>query len=337
MAHDPKLTVHIVKIKPGNDQIENSNRWLFRNIIQEANDNPLDDSYIIAEVFRRFISALDTPAMYADQNSKKCMTANQPNIEDPRVNPNLILHSNDFIIEGRVEGGSYGRRRNKTSTINKADKSGVHEGDAITDDFYFFLYLPPQSNKSVLMLQSYTDDSIDSVMKLFWRNFFSSGLVFQTPIIKRFVPRAIIDDFRRNVSVSGFVFSTEIPGRTLLNRTKTEVNNNYKVTIRITPTNDDLSIEEFEQTLEPIQNNLFSRFRLGDFRRKKAQLRDIETNKTSPFDLGTSFEVKPQILLSKFIQIRNDESDFERIKNFCFELLERIKPEIYPDHAVQER
>lgn len=338
MAHEPKLTAYTIQLKPSNGTTENTNRWLFRNLINEANQNELTDSYIITEVFRCFISALDTPEMYSDTSSKKCMTANQPNIEDHNVNANIILHSQQFIIEGKVEGGSYGRKRNKTSTIDKSNKSNVDERDAITEDFYFLLYCPLQSSKSTLFVQSYSDDSIDSVMKKFWQNFFSFQGTFNQPAVKRFVPISIINDFRTNATVSGLTFTTDIPGETLLESTSTQTTRNYKVTVKITPTNDDLSVEEFEQTIEPLQQTFFTRLmNLGQFVKKKGTLRDTSTNKTSPFDLGSSFEIQPSILLSKYITINGDDTDFERIKNYCFALLESVKPEIYIQNAVQER
>ncbi len=338
MTHEPKLTAYTIQLKPSNGTIENTNRWLFRNLINEANQNDLTDSFIITEVFSRFISALDKPEMFSDTVSKKCMTANQPNIDDPEVNANIFLHTQQFIIEGKVEGGSYGRKRKKTSTIDKSNKSDVDERDAITEDFYFLLYCPLQSSKSTLFLQSYSDDSIDSVMKKFWQNFFSHNGVFNQPTVKRFVPNSIISDFKSNAIVSGLSFTTDIPGNTLLENTNTQSTRNFKVTVKITPTNDDFSVEEFEQTIEPIQQTLFTRLmHLGEFVKKKGTLKDTTTDKTSPFDLGTSFEIQPSILLSKYIAIVGDESDFLRIKNYCFQLLESVKPEIYILYAIQER
>lgn len=338
MPHEPKLTAYTIQLKPSNGTTENTNRWLFRNLINEANQNNLTDSFIMTEVFRCFISALDTPEMYSDTTSKKCMTANQLNIEDSNVNANIILHSQQFIIEGRVEGGSYGRKRNKTSTINKSDKSNVDERDAITEDFYFLLYCPLQSSKSTLFVQSYSDDSIDSVMKKFWQNFFSFQGTFNQPSVKRFVPISIIQDFKTNATVSGLTFTTDIPGETLLESTSTQTTRNFKVTVKIIPTNEDMSLEEFEETIEPLQQTFFTRLmNLGQFVKKKGTLRDTSTNKTSPFDLGSSFEIQPSILLSKYITINGDDTDFERIKNYCFSLLESVKPEIYIQDAIQER
>jgi len=338
MSHEPKLTVYTIALKPANTKVENSNRWLFRNLIGEANNNELEDSFLITEVFKKFISALDTPEMYSDTKSRKCMTANQPDIENPDVSPNIVLHTEQFIIEGKIEGGSYGRKRNKTSTIDKTKKSNVDERDAITDDFYFLIYLPLHSNKLILLLQSYSDDAIDSVMKKFWQNFFSFQNKFYHPVIQRFVPKAIIEDFKTNATVSSLIFSTDLPGETLLENTQTISARNYRVTVQITPINEAFSIEEFEQNIIPIQETFFTRIKkLGQFTKKKGTLKDNSTDKKTPFDLGTSFEIQPSILLSKYITINNDESDFERIKTFCFSLLESVKSEIYIEYAVQER
>ncbi|MDQ3192228.1 MAG: hypothetical protein M3Q58_11610 [Bacteroidota bacterium] len=316
MAHEHKLTAYTLTIKPVNNSIENSNRCLFRNIIGEVSSDELEDSYIIAELFKKFITALDRPEMFSDTKTKKCMTANQPNIEDSSVNPNIILHSEQCIIEGIIEGGSYGRKRNKTNTENKLIKSNVDERDAITEDFYFLIYLPLQSNKMTLLIQSYSDDAIDGVMKKFWQNFFSVPSLFFQPNLKRFVPASIVEDFKNNATVNSLTFATQIPGSTLLENTHTETTRNFKVTVKITPTNEDFSINEFEQTIEPIQEAFFTRvMKLGNFTSKKGSLRDTSTNVKSPFDLGSSFEIQPSILLSKYITINLTKAILKELKH----------------------
>lgn len=338
MSHEPKLTVFTIRLKPVKKNVENSNRFLFKNLIGETNSSELEDSYIYTELFRKFIHSLDTPEMYSEPNSKKCMTANQVDIEDPDVNPNILIHSEKGIIEGKVEGGTYGKKRKKTSTIDKSNKDNVNEGDAITDDFYFLLYMPLQSNKIVLMLQSYSDDRIDSVMKKFCHDFFSFKSVFHKPEITRFVPQAIIHDFKKESTVSSIMFSTEIAGETLLESTQITNGKNYNVTVRVTPTKKDFTIDEFNEVINPIQKTFFTRLlTLGDFTKRKGTLKDSTTDKTSPFDLGSSFDIQPIILLSKYIEINHDETDFIRIKNYCLFLLEDIKKEIYTQYAVQER
>lgn len=336
MPHEPKLSVYVITLTPSSNNVPwTTNRWLFRNLIGQANTTPFTDGQIMTEVFRKFISDLDTPAMYSDSTSKKCMTANQSN-NTTTVNQNISLHSNDCIIEGKVEGGSYGRKRNKTSILDKTDTSVVNERDAITEDFYFLFYSPLASNKSVLMLQSYSDDTIDTVMKKFWKNFLSFPAVFNQPTVTKYIPPSIIEDFKRDSKVSSFTYTTDVPGGTLLESPTISNQRSYKVSIKITP-NDELTIDEFENTAESLNNTHFARLVLGQFTKKKGQLKDNATNKVSPFELDSNFEVAPVIFLPKYITINGDNTDFPRIKDFCFRLLQTIRPEIYPQDAVRER
>lgn len=337
MSFEPKLTVYNIKIIPENQEIENSNRWLFRNIIGEANETKLADSFIFINLFKKFIKELDQPEMYSDQKSKKCITANQPNIKDPGVSPNIYPDSGKFIIHGQIEGGAYGRVRNKTSTKNKTEKTGVNENDAITDDFYFLIYLPPASNKVILMIQSYSGDSIDSVMKIFFKNFLSVSGVFKPAKISRFVPESIINDFKNKSMVSNLKFTTEVLGKTLLNRSSKLKQRKFRVTVQITPIEGDFTVDEFEDSINSISQVVVTKNRLKDFLRKKGTLRDITTNSQSPFVLGSDFEIQPVIMLSKYIDFKEDKMDFEKVKTYCMELLNEIKPQIYPENGTQER
>ena len=151
MAHEPKLSAFTIKLKPAIRNIEKTNRNLFRHIIGDTTSENLQDSYIFVEFCRKFIASIDTDEMYSDENTKKSITANQIDIDSDDTNTNIRFHSDSFVIEGRIEGGSYGRKRKKTSTANKNNKSDVSEGDAITDDFYFLMYTPLNSDKSILL------------------------------------------------------------------------------------------------------------------------------------------------------------------------------------------
>ena len=134
MAHEPKLSAFIIKLNTIGRNVEKTNRNLFRHKIGNTHEE-LDDSFIFLEVCSKFIFDLDTNEMYSDETTKKSMTANQMNIENDDVDTNIRFHSESFIIEGIVEGGSYGKKRRKTSTTDKREKSEVSERDAITDDF----------------------------------------------------------------------------------------------------------------------------------------------------------------------------------------------------------
>ncbi len=337
MAHDPKLNVYTIQLKASNNSPYNNNRWLFRHKINQANTTPLTEGFIMAEIFAKVIQQLDAPEMYADDVNKKCMTANQPNINDNNVNPNIILHSEQKIIEGKIEGGTYGRKRNKTSTINKAEKSRVQERDAITEDFYFLLYTPFNSSKSVLMIQSFTDDTIDSVMKKFWQNFFSFPTDFNHPKIERYIPNSIINDIKNNSTISSLSFTTEVLGQTLLEDPIIQEDHEFVVKVEIKPLRNELTVEEYTGIIDRIIHKVQRFLPQNAFNRRTGTLRDRATDRNSQFEIGTDFDIHPTIYLSKHIELTGQESDFDRIRDFCFRLLEEIKTEIYPQHAVQER
>lgn len=163
------------------------------------------------------------------------------------------MHSENFIIQGRIEGGAYGRKRNKTSRKDKSKKTGVDANDAITDNFYFLIYMPLHSYTSVLLLQSYTDDNIDSVMKKFWKNFLQHSELFSEPTIKRFIPASIINDFKKKSVVSSLAFSTQVPGSTLF-ESITTIEKQYKITVKIEP-EDGISMDAFSE-----KNTFFNRY-----------------------------------------------------------------------------
>jgi hypothetical protein len=241
-------------------------------------------------------------------------------------------------LGGIIEGGSYGRERKKTSTIDKNNRSPVNEFDAITSDFFFLVYAPPESNKIVLMVQSYEGDSIDSVMKDFFSKFFSSNGVFKKKRFNRFVPNKIIQDFKRNSTVSTLKFATEIPGQTLLDDPMNEIQKNFKVSVTITPIDGDLTIEQFESSVDSLRNQSLWNQALSFFKRKKGTLRDNTTTKQSAFDLDSNFEIKPVILLSKYIDFIPSQDFFGQIKEYCRSLLEEeVIPQIYMTDAIQER
>jgi hypothetical protein len=334
--NDPRLTVYIITIKPFKN-VESSNRNLLKHIINDFSEG-LKDSYILMEFFKKIVNTLDQQKMYSDEKIGKSMTAIQLDLEDENVNPDLRIHTDKHVIEGELEGGKFGRIRNRRSTSNKKDNSPVKKEDAITDKFYFLLYVPLEHNKLVLMVHSYSDESIDGIIRHFFQNLFKKEKVFNAPKIDRYVPPSIIQDFKNSAAVSGLSFSTEVPSKTLLEKSVKAVNKHYKVEVKITPIDQPLSMDEFDNAKSPLQNTSVGGLILANFRRRVGILQDSKTNKTSPFALDSSFDIKPVIPLSKYLTFgTDDEKNFKLIKDYCFKLLKVIKSEIYPTDEVQER
>lgn len=335
MPHEPKLSVFLIQLKPINSNIEKSNRYLFRNINGDLGNTEIGDNVLFMDFCQKFITVVDTENMYADDISKKCFTANQISIGDNETDSNVHFDMENKIIHGVLEGGKYGKQRKKTSTLDKTKKADVNAADAITDNFYFLLYTPLSSKKSILMLQSYSDDSIDTVMKVFFKRLLSYPDVFKDATISRYTPLSIIQSFQRGAVVSGLVYTTQVPGTSLLDAAITERNQNFKVTIKIEPTNEDIEVINFPQFISSIERSTFKNFSLSSFRKKKGRLKNDVSGKSTPFEIGSDFEINPAIPLTQYLSPQN-EVNFNGIHTYAMTILNEIKPIIYASNAVQE-
>lgn len=341
MQHEPKLNVYTIRQRPIG-QTENSNRSFFKKRtrhLRSLDEDPTQtDELLFLDFFKVFISEADKPEMFRDEKSKKSMTANQPKIDDSTIPPNILPLPGRHIIHGIVEGGRFGRKRKKTNISDKAVKDEVQPNDAITEDFYFLIFLPPGSNRGILMIQSYSDETIDTVIKDFWEKLMVVPEMFKKPKIERFTPKKIITDFKEKMEVSELSFTTYVAGETLFDNAITVQDKRFKVSIRIEAKDGDLSVEQVNQGKSKILGKTFNAMRLFDFRNKKGKAIDSTTGKPSSFELDSDFEVMPTIYLSKYINFTNTEEDMDLIKDFCMKLLtDEIIPEVYPEYAVQNR
>lgn len=337
MAYEPKLTIYTIKLKPLNDNLQNSNRELFRQKTGQANANGVADSVLFMDFFRLFLQRFESPEMYKHEASSKSMTFYQADIEDNDVDTNVHANTARFTISGVVEGGPYGRKRNKTDSGNKADRSPVNENHAITDSFYFCIYMPPESNKSVLMVQSLTGESIDSVVKDFWKNFLRHDGAFDTTNPTTHVPQSIIDIFKEDTAVSALSYTTVVTGQTLLAPAINLQDKNFKVVVRIEPLGD-MTIEQFEAAKADLDDKMVGTNRLGGFRIRRAALKDNSSGKKSPFQMDSDYEVKPVIFLRKHINFPDGVFSFPLVAKYCEDLLENtLKPDLYAQHAIIER
>lgn len=337
MAHEPKLTVFTLILKTLDNEVENTNRTLFKHLTKNANGKSIKDSVLFMDMFAVFLKKIDTDEMYKDEKSKKSMTAYQSDITDNSVDTKIKPNVSGFTISGVVDGGSYGRKRNMADISDKKEKTAVTKNKAITDEFYFLLYAPPASNKSVLLIQSFSDESIDSVVKDFFVNFLSYKDVFDKPKIKRHIPPAIIEDFKKDSVITQFGYSTTVTGKDLFSPALKINDKEFKVSIKIEPV-EEMTMSEFQKsksflaTIPFAVNNL-----LGNFKRKKATLKDNATMKKSSFEINSDYNIHPIIDLTKYIKFKNEEIDFGLVGAYCVKLLkDEIIPEIYPEYALTE-
>lgn len=333
MAHEPKLSVYTIKLRPTSQCTDKSNRFLFQ--ILTNNSAKETDSSLFLNFFQHFLKKLDTKEMVKDEISKKSFSSYHHDNHTLNHKKKIFPDIHNFIFDGVVFGGSFGRERKMTNLNNKSKSKDVKADDVLNEDFYIFLYIPPQSQTSILMIMSYSDESIDSVIQKFFSKLFAAPNFFNNATIKKFFPKSIVENFKSNSEISSYSYITEIPSETLLDQTIQSFTENFKITVKIKPLKKGLTIEQFDECTPKLNGTIFSKLSLGSFKSKKASLKDKGTNTTSQFDLGNDFEIHPNIILSKYINV-DEENLIDEIKPYCRKLLLEIKNEIYLTNEITE-
>lgn len=336
MAHDPKLSVYYLDLKPESDDTPNTNRQLIRSILNIKRKESVEDEVLFVDFFRYFLNTIDTPKMVRNDALKKCMTAFQSNMESDDVQANLLPSVRESIIDGKIEGGPFGRRRKRRSIDDKLNSSEVSPGDAITDDFYFLLYIPLSSNRITLLVQSYSTDSLDTLLKNHFEDLFTIDKIFKRRRFKKYYPPSIIADFKKQTTVSKITYKEKFLGATLSDDAIKIKDRFFNVMVQIVPVDDEFSLDEFDEIVEKLSETRFMHKKLGIFKKKTGNLTDGTTGNRAPFELDNDFDIHPKIDLKKYLTFEDDVINFDLIKTFCITILNELKAELYPQHAVQE-
>ena len=100
MAHNPKLNVYIISLKP-KKQDENKT---FRDFLKEkyAKNSDMSDKALMKYLFTSFINGVGQDEFHKDDKSKKVI-----GIDDGNMLP-MTLYSDTWMIDGVIEGGKYG-------------------------------------------------------------------------------------------------------------------------------------------------------------------------------------------------------------------------------------
>ena len=206
MAHNPKLEVYKIRLKPTTDKVVT-----FRDFFKQKLSNiTIGDSDLFIDYFNNFISEIDNADFFKDKKNQKAFTAydTKTRNENP-LNDTIRIHSQSQIIEGVVEGGRYGQSRSMANMDNKMEKEKVKTDNIILDKFYFLIYSPLNSNTGIFMLQSYSEDSIKDVFTTFLKPFFSTD-GFYNLCIEAYTPQQYIDEFKKGAALKGISFTKNL-------------------------------------------------------------------------------------------------------------------------------
>lgn len=235
------------------------------------------------------------------------------------------------IIEGIINGGSTGYGHQIYDILNNIKKVGeISEKQLASLPYFFKMWTPPDSQVGVLMIQSYSIGSINSVLIQFLTSIFAKHGATLKRIIH--IPNELKESYLKKSSVKKVTFTSTIENkdsRKKFNRAF-EDSNGLKVTISVEGLKK-RNIADFFKIFnneKPIGINL-SELGMEDEKDYLTKFYyEDENGRKAHAKIKDKFEIRPTIVLP--IEVSNEDKtpNFERIVDFTDKLLEKVKTEI---------
>lgn len=329
MAHEPKLEVYKIYTKPFlTTEHPSFGNFLQRNFLTE--DKELTPAEGFKQLLQKLIASIDTNFVLNSTNKKGLRIDESAD----GLEKSIKIRSAKQIIYGTIKGGRYGQNRSIGYTNNPKKKyTKVAQTDIVMDTFYFLLYTPFKSNKGVLMIQSYTDDQINDVF-INWLKENLSGKGYFRPTMETYCPTKLQEEFKNSSAVRELKFTKDI----LISGIETEdgiSTEEFSINISIRAKDEGKKISKFQSFVKTARALRFGKkenpLPLEDFNKQIGVL--YNGSHQSSFELDGAINIKPTIYLKEKIKLQDDETpDWKSLHDYCLDLLEEIKDEVYPEN-----
>jgi hypothetical protein len=330
MAFVPKLEVFKIRlVSDGNSTFKN----LFHT---DANQSAKDIMFLI---LKKLFKELDSKQYHRNEKTKKALTSRNGHGEYKMIE----IDPDRNVIYGKIEGGPFGIEKIKSDINDREIRDPVKKNNVITVEFFFLLYTPLRSNTAILMVQSYSSESITNLLVNLIRNLFQSKQrKFKRAKGERYVPECIKQDFREKAAIKKLKFSTDyVIGYLTEDGNDVETRQEEFVISIEAESKNEIEKDNLQKLLELFRNGILQIGRnpkeLKDFTKpSKGTLKNMETNHSSPFVIGTNFDIKPAIYLGEKISTNDGIPDWKELEKYCFALLPEIVKEVYPNYKINE-
>lgn len=244
----------------------------------------------------------------------------------------LKLRSQSNLIDGEILGGLTGIPQTLFKQSNSIDTSGFVESDDVKVLPYFFkLWTPLDHNTGVLMVQSYSNLSIDTLIKLHLSQIFAKhkyGL-----IISNHIPKDVKEHYKDQSSVYKVAFVKESltrGKRKMLNPIFTEFEG-LKIRIEVSGFQKKVNEfwDEFLKEKQIISSNLEDfDIKENDTFKTIAYYKD-EDGRRSNTTIQKEFDINPTIFLNSELKQKGSEIfDIEKIRKHTDSILLNIQKEM---------
>lgn len=319
MAHNPKLQVFRIELNPR----AKTDTACFRDVLtRKLNLSTADEPTLWDSYWKEFVRVIDLE-FFKDDKSKKAFTIYGNGETDV-----ICSNCGKTVLDGIIKGGKYDRERDKAKVDDKGKVvERIEKDDVLLDQFYFLLCTPLNSTKGILILQTYTEDSIYDAFSKFLVSFFRSSEDYFELKIESFVPQKLKDEYKKSARLKGFSFTNkEIIGN--IGEDAKEESEEFEITIKIVPKGD-TKISRRQELLQKLFRVKFNNKGLDKYS-TKVFLAD-ENDNGAHYSLEKDLEhIKPTIYLKDKIKVYEETGlpDFEELKAYSLRLLENIQAEI---------
>lgn len=310
-----------------------SKRYTFREIaIRKCglDEAILNDSQIFNSLYGLFIQKLTQNEVWTNPNRTKLGLVLFTNAGE-NVNTILTAHSDAHVIEGYVDGGPYDRIRRMAEKDDITTSTLVDRNKIVTDRYYLYLYLPLDSSVGLVFWEHKKGQDIHTPMELFLNEVLK---VKNNIKVERYVPQALIEDFKNDGVIDSFTFTDSIVTPVLDGNAVERQENNYDVSINIKPRTGETyrynmladALNGVGQIMVSLGNSVKS---LAQFRTKKARIR--KDNEGYNFLVGDDLKIRPMVEIADVIHDRdNDILKRDEAYGMVNDLLNQIKDDVYP-------
>lgn len=323
MAYNPKLSVYIITLKPK----KKDETKTFRDFLCEkyAGDSTTSEAKLLQDLFETFVNSVGKDEFSKDDKNKRVM-----GVDDGQILP-LTLSSEEGFFDGVIEGGKYGVLREYADTDKKADKRVIPPSNAVLDKYYILLNPVLNNSYAILLVQSYTEVSIQGSIKTLIDNLFSGCISFYKVQIDSFVPNKFMERYKKSAKVRMFSFTVPTQLSESLRNTIQEADQEFEVEIRIKPKSKAMSLdsEGTEKVIREYGRKTLDSQTLDEGNGKIYMVDALGRN--ANYDIEKEIRsIRPTIYLSDE-GISSDPNtglpDFRAIRTYCRNLLKDIRAE----------
>lgn len=334
----PKLEFYKFKLNHKTERFKS-----FRDFIidEYKKDNTISNEDSFKECFTLFMSKFHTD-FAKDEKRKKAITLISDSSYNEHLDKKPNLNTSKYIIQGVINGGSYGKKRILADIDNKENNSKMDAKKTALNYYYIFIYLPPDHNEGFFMVHSNgSDETITAIFRDYVTNLFKKGN-YNKPNPEIFCPSSFQEEYRKDALIKTISFSTTIIDDIPNEQSIKNFLNNYKIKIEATPTSKDVNLNKAEELLSYFSKKLFNTgnksIELEKFTTKKLHTQNEVTKTPKVFEWNTKdAKFAPVIYLdkSKIVLLEDNTPDFISLKKYCLNLFESIiLEELRPDYNV---